>query len=157
MAASYNYRLDYQLTHDIDWFFKIKEVPFHVASNGGLIPKMILSQENFDIQTEVYSIQQNDNVEIVVREDDVKQHALANVPVNDIQEALESYTKTFKAMAKKGFVSLDRLSDDRYMVVAYPKDLKKDYGAQYLLQNLKENALSVGQIVNWKQCEGIEI
>ena len=154
----YSYRIDYQRTHDIDWFCKIGSMPVHIASNGGLIPPNILSRENFAVQTEVY------NMPCIFSEDDVVicETAIRNIifpnDQNFSEEAYGSYIKSFIDMARKGFVSLDRIDigetaecseDERYIVVAYPKNLPGPELSQTVSRSLKEGLIDKCRILNW--------
>ncbi len=103
------YNISYQLSHDIDWFFRTKDKCFHVASNGGLIPKFlnIDNRNNFDLQCRIsLYVEQTDD--IVVREN----------PHNLDWSSFEYY-------AKRGFISIDKIddepSDQNYIVIAKPK------------------------------------
>lgn len=151
-----SYRIDYQRTHDIDWFCMIDSVPVHIASNGGLIPPDILARENFAVQTEVYNmpcIFSEDDV--VVREEYIRDRVFGQ---NISEEAYRSYVKSFVDMARKGFVSLDRIDvgepaecseDERYIVVAYPKNLPGPELSQTTFGLLKEGLIDKCCILNW--------
>lgn len=153
-----SYRIDYQRTHDIDWFCMIDSVPVHIASNGGLIPPDILARENFAVQTEVYNmpcIFSEDDV--VVREEYIRESAFSNNR-NFSKDAYRSYVKSFVDMARKGFVSLDRIDvgepverseDERYIVVAYSKNLPGPELSQTTFGLLKEGLIDKCCILNW--------
>jgi len=54
------YRLAYQYTHDIDWFCRIKEMPVHLASNGGILPQRSYTIKKLvTLQHKVANMQQN--------------------------------------------------------------------------------------------------
>jgi len=119
-----SYRKDYMLTHDIDWFFCHNGLAFHAASNGGIVPKEILSGENSKIQEAVYGMQEPKGVEIEINEDYIRKNIL-NIPQDfsiDIKNQFTDYIASFSAMAKKGFISLDRKDGNEYFWVARPKD-----------------------------------
>lgn len=154
----YSYRSDYQRTHDIDWFCKIGSMPVHIASNGGLIHPDILSRENFAVQTEVY------NMPCIFSEDDVVicETAIRNIifpnDQNFSEEAYGSYIKSFIVMARKGFISLDRIDigetaecseDERYIVVAYPKQSSSSNLSPDISNLLQEGLLNRSQVFNW--------
>lgn len=153
-----SYRIDYQRTHDIDWFCMIDSVPVHIASNGGVIPPNILSRENFAVQTEVYNmpcIFSEDDV--VVREEYIRERVFSNGQ-NISEEAYRSYVKSFVDMARKGFVSLDRIDtgetaecseDERYIVVAYPKQSSSSNLSPDISNLLQEGLLNRSQVFNW--------
>lgn len=101
------YGIDYQRTHDIDWFFKYNDSYYHVASNGGVVPNFILESENQELQRE---IRNNTN------------HRLAIV-VNEQYKHLN--LESFEFYARWGFISIDRLDyrsfeSQNYVVVAKP-------------------------------------
>lgn len=131
MARQYNRQ--YQMTHDIDWFFQDHGYYFHVASNGGQIPSKIKSMSNYAIQTKVYEMKEV--YDVVVEEDAIKKYVLG-VQRQDYEgleniknNPLENYLISFRSMAEKGFVSLDTIiaEDDsqKYILVAYPQKLKE--------------------------------
>lgn len=101
------YRLDYQLTHDIDWFFQYNGRVYHAASNGGLLPDKVDSLSNRLLQ---------EKLEDIDGEYQVRMSDWAN-------QQDEDFT-TFREYAAKGFVSLDRNEDHEgtpgYHIVAFP-------------------------------------
>jgi hypothetical protein len=112
------YRRDYQETHDIDWFFQYQGKVYHAASNGGLLPDLIDSDKNREVQIRLEEIV--GSFGCVLADDVVERYG---------QDAdLSSFTD----YAKKGFISLDRteLSEEysndyiqmRYHIVAYPEE-----------------------------------
>lgn len=127
MARQYSKK--YQKTHDIDWFFQCRSCYFHVASNGLMIPSEIMSQSNYDIQTKVYEMEEV--CDVVVNEEWITNYVL-HQPLPQEYESindnpLENYLKSFRSMARKGFVSLDTRKtkeNQEYILVAYPKQLK---------------------------------
>ncbi len=109
------YRIDYQETHDIDWFFRYKGKIYHAASNGGKIPDVIDSKINRTIQE-------------MVEESDSHFDVLLSQNVWDYHSQDEDLG-SFRDYASKGFISLDRTINDcleendrfNYHIVAYPK------------------------------------
>ena len=102
------YRLDYQETHDIDWFFRYKGRVYHAASNGGLLPDKVDSLNNRKLQERLEEIPASYEVNLSER------------IMNQQNEDLSS----FREYAAKGFISLDRNDDARdvlhYHRVAFP-------------------------------------
>ncbi len=123
----YPYREDYMLTHDIDWFFCHNGHAFHAASNGGVIPKEILSGMNSKIQETVYGMKEPEGVEVEINEYYIRNNVLIGQQNNakDIEKQFTDYIVSFSAMAKKGFISLDRKEGNEYFWVARPKELGK--------------------------------
>lgn len=116
------YRRDYQATHDIDWFFRYKGRVYHAASNGGMLPDVVDSKKNRELQERLEVIEGAFQVEFINR----------NQNFYNQNEDLSS----FEEYAARGFISLDRIEDDdnegnnmrdvqerattRYRVVASP-------------------------------------
>lgn len=100
------YHTDYQQTHDIDWFFRYQNYLFHVASNGGVIPKKIDAKKNRLAQSMIIGLP-----------DISGSHLLVNNEEGLILTSFLSY-------AKKGLISIDRYDEDfdkrNYFVVAWP-------------------------------------
>ena len=114
------YRRDYQETHDIDWFFRYKGKVYHAASNGGLLPDKVNSQNNRMLQEkieEMPGIYEVEMIQNLVRQD-------------------EDFS-TFVEYASKGFISLDRSEDNgekiHYHRVAFPVK-KVAFGNEELLR-----------------------
>lgn len=104
------YSKDYQLYHDIDWFFTNGNRYFHVASNGGAIPQFIKVYKDNNIAI------QNKTAKISEMTTDI---SVIDNP-NDLNYS------SFIAFAKKGFVSIDKVDDgfdnQNYIVIAQPND-----------------------------------
>lgn len=102
------YRLDYQETHDIDWFFRYRGRVYHAASNGGILPDKVDSLNNRKLQERLEEIPAGYEVNLSER------------MLNRQDEDLSS----FREYAAKGFISLDRNDDARevlrYHRVAFP-------------------------------------
>ena len=109
------YRVDYQETHDIDWFFRYKGKIYHAASNGGIIPDVIDSKINRTIQE-------------MVEESDSRFNVVLSENVWDFHGQDEDLG-SFRDYASKGFISLDRTINEcfeekdqfHYHIVAFPK------------------------------------
>lgn len=105
------YDHDYMETHDIDWFCQIGERAIHCASNGGLIPNKVNNRNrNRRIQEIVANMEDviENREEIVVNDE----YVYTRLGRNESPQAYENYISTFIAMAKKGFVSFDRMIDE---------------------------------------------
>ena len=101
------YELDYQRTHDIDWFFKHDGIYYHVASNGGGVPDFISESKNKELQQ---IIRNNTKYRL-------------KIVVNERYRHLN--LESFEFYAKWGFVSIDRLDHNsfetqNYVVIAKP-------------------------------------
>lgn len=97
------YNTNYMLTHDIDWFCIINGLYVHVASAGGIIPEAMrdrdeLRQLQYIVSNAPYLYSDN---EIVCNESFLNSHF-------QVGEAREDYVRSFRDMARKGFISMDR-------------------------------------------------
>lgn len=119
-----SYRKDYMLTHDIDWFFQCKGKVYHVASNGGIIPKEIMARENAELQEKVYNYTVSNESECIINRNFIQENILNDLDNEypSCEQQFSDYIESFVAMAKKGFISLDRSIDNRYFWVAKPKE-----------------------------------
>lgn len=102
------YDESYLLTHDIDWFCIINEIPVHVASAGGIIPDVFNIRESLmDMQHKVSKLVDiNTDDEIQINTVFLEKHLMG-------KGRIEDYILSFKEFAKKGFLSIDR---------TYPQD-----------------------------------
>ena len=66
------YNIQYQYTHDIDWFFLIGNIPIHCASNGGRVPNIYRAVELQGLQVAVESIKPSRHY--VINQASVEQH-----------------------------------------------------------------------------------
>ena len=106
------YRIDYEMTHDIDFFFKYKGKYYHAASNGQRLPSFIDSTDNRELQMKIEHFE--DKYEVIWS--------------SYARDLLYEYDmSSFEFYAKRGFISLDRIvnedksdSSQIYMVIAYP-------------------------------------
>lgn len=113
------YDVDYIETHDIDWFCKIGNTAMHFASNGGNLPEKVNNREQLRVIQ--HAVAMLDDVqgkeEIVIN----RQYVWRVLRNNDKQKAFDDYVESFVAMARKGFISFDRMSEgDVYMWIARP-------------------------------------
>lgn len=101
------FSLDYQLSHDIDWFARIGGISIHAMSFGGKLPDKLdrdWNTENllatYRIEPFIHHIFYNDNY--------ISQRLsiLDNSPNTDGKR--ERYLRHFKEMASRGFWSFDR-------------------------------------------------
>lgn len=112
------------LTHDIDWFCVVNGIYVHLASGGGILP---LSFRNRDM---LRILQHNVAVApyLFAEEDIVDNEAFLNQRFADNPKGRESYVVSFRDMARKGFVSMDRTNliepfDNHYHIVSRPRKL----------------------------------
>ena len=89
------YRRDYQETHDIDWFFRYKGNVYHAASNGGVLPNVVDSKKNRELQEKIEEIPASFQVAFE------ENH-------RDYYESYEDLS-SFEEYAARGFISLDRI------------------------------------------------
>lgn len=130
-------------TRDIDWFVKIGDIYIHGASNGGVLPSMIIKGQNRQIQQAVakmdylYADSEND---IFINSDYVNQRLKGKKGLletdGDNFSPYNAYITSFKNMARKGFYSFDRviastLEEDsqesnqiQYVLIACPRQLR---------------------------------
>lgn len=115
---------DYIAAKDIDWFCVINGFYVHVASAGGALPEAINDREKLrTLQHNVFIAP-----DIFADEDiEVNTHFLNTRFGNNLapQEQIDNYLLSFKAMARKGFISFDRTNildsrDNKYHVVCKP-------------------------------------
>lgn len=119
-----DYDENYMLNHDIDCFCNVNGVYIHLASAGGILPKGFRNREFLrNLQHRVA------NAPFIYREDDViYNEEFLNLRFANNPKGRVSYLVTFKEMAMKGFVSMDRTDlvnplDNHYHIVCYPKKL----------------------------------
>lgn len=115
----------YIQSKDIDWFCFINGIPVHVASAGGMLPKAINDREKLrGIQHQVHALPNIfSDEEIIVNQQLLQQR------FSDNEEARRNYLRSFLAMARKGFVSMDRtvvedITNNHYHVVCMPSSIK---------------------------------
>lgn len=122
------YPSSYLLNHDIDWFCRVDGIYIHVASAGGRVPQPINDDEYLrNVQHRVAMMPD------IYKDEDIvyNEQAIRSVLDQDVElgknyeEARRQYIESFTAMARKGFVSIDRTNildsdDNRYHVVCYP-------------------------------------
>lgn len=163
------YRLDYQYTHDIDWFCRINGAPVHLASNGGHLPNCYSIEQLVSLQHRVANLRNNYRcaVNIGYLEDYLRQDEFLNnmgefsdeeyrlmLPeefelsddIKDLPKHIIVYAWSFIEMAKKGFISFDRGQNvngvDIYHLVARP-----------LLENRNPRVLeNLGDLHQYRMC-----
>ena len=117
------YERIYQLTHDIDWFCKIGNIPMHFASNCGMLPRKVDNREvNRKIQELVVGAPN-----LVEREHIIINDVYVRTRIGEeaSENAFNDYVRTFVEMAMKGFMSFDRLTEDgedTYVWIAKPSE-----------------------------------
>ena len=112
------------LTRDIDWFCIVNGIYVHLASAGGILP---MSFRNRDT---LRTLQHNVAMApyLFEEEDVVDNEAFLNQRFADNRKGRESYVVSFREMARKGFVSMDRTNltdpyDNRYHIVCMPRNM----------------------------------
>lgn len=122
------YRKDYQLANDIDWFAKCKGIPLHFASNGCMLPKIVDSRTNRNIQRQIAEMGTQEKCEVAINEKEIRDILREGDNYDD-------YIASFVEFAERGFVSIDTIrtgeQDIRYIVVAYPQDKRRLIKAFY--------------------------
>lgn len=145
------YPLQYQATHDIDWFATINEHPIHLASNGGHLPfDSYTVSELIAIQHKVANMHSTFGYEIdeeylrnyldegdfysdidEMSDEEFRMIIPERIEINrNYSRSLMAYTWSFIDMAMKGFLSFDRIKNengvDYYHLVAWPKNFDHD-------------------------------
>lgn len=120
----------YIVNHDIDWFCVVNGVYIHVASAGGIIPDVVNDVRRLRTIQHLVAL-----LPYICDEDGIEynEQAITNmVDLNDA-EARAQYIESFKEMACKGFVSIDKTNiedgaDNHYHIVCRPNNhvLKPD-------------------------------
>lgn len=118
------YNLSYIETHDIDWFCIIGDILIHCASNGGRLPEKV-DNRNHNRRIQKYVANMADVIE---SEEDIEvndKYVYGRLGQGPSPDAYNNYIATFVAMAKKGFMSFDRMIErqdtDNYIWIAKPK------------------------------------
>ena len=119
-----DYSEDYMLTRDIDWFCIVNGIYVHLASAGGILPMSFRDRDT------LRTLQHNVAMApyLFEEEDVVDNEAFLNQRFADNRKGRESYVVSFREMARKGFVSMDRTNlqnpyDNRYHIVCMPRNL----------------------------------
>ena len=112
------------LTHDIDWFCIVNGIYVHLASAGGMLSSSfrdrdVLRSLQHNVAVAPYLFEEDD----IVDNEEFLNQRFANNPKGRV-----SYVMTFREMARKGFVSMDRTnlldpSDNHYHIVSWPRTL----------------------------------
>lgn len=110
------------LTRDIDWFCIVNGVYVHLASAGGILPLSFRDREA------LRTLQHNVAVApyLFTEEEVVDNKEFLDQRFADNPKGRESYVVTFRDMARKGFVSMDRTNlldpyDNHYHIVSRPR------------------------------------
>lgn len=113
------YRKDYQLANDIDWFAECRDIPLHFASNGCMLPKIVDSRINRNIQHKIAEMSTQAKFEVTINKTEIRSLLRKGGNYDD-------YIVSFVEFAERGFVSIDTCrigeQDIKYIVVAYPKN-----------------------------------
>lgn len=121
-----DYNENYMLTHDIDWFCIVSGIYVHLASAGGILPL------SFRDRDALRTLQHNIAVApYQYEEEDIMYNdAFLSQRFADNAKGRTSYIVSFREMARKGFVSMDRTNlmkpgDNHYHVVCWPRRLNE--------------------------------
>ena len=166
------YNIQYQYTHDIDWFFLLGEQPIHCASNGGRIPNIYRAIDLQNLQVEVEAkapsrrfVLNKASIERHVREhyqgieeDYLRRHGLPELVKeidydNDTPIWMKAYSWSFVKMAQRGFFSFDRDAKmGSYFLVASPVDFTEFHGyVCEMMYKLPENECPFDSILSDRQ------
>jgi len=121
------FSIQFQRSHDIDWFARINNTYIHALSFGGLLPKEVNNREvNYNILRHVYRFEPENEIKIVVNDAYVDRRIRPQARENDItdfERRKERYLLHFRELAKRGFWSFDRdLNDEKvYHLIAKPE------------------------------------
>ncbi len=155
------YHLNYQSTHDIDWFCCVNRIPVHLASNGGHLPwNSYTIRDLVSLQHKVSNMEQPFKCAINAEYlEGFLQRSESYIGIENLSEEdfqlllpegferpqeieefsrpLQAYCWSFIEMAKRGFFSFDRKErDNEYHLVAWPVDFdpnRFDQGVMDLL------------------------
>lgn len=127
------YSIEDQYNLDLNWYFIDHYYhPCHVASGGGLLPKIMIENDrnNNNLNRAVLEIQGNYEIERNPK-------AVGIIQQQGVQN-IEGYFRDFETMARRGFFSFDKYDltdpeDKRYFLVAYPKYV--DYQDSYPIED----------------------
>lgn len=134
------YNIQYQYTHDIDWFFLIGNKPIHCASNGGRIPNIYRAVDLQNLQVKVESIKAScrfilnkaslenyvyehyRNTDNKISMSQERYDFVEGIEYdNDTPTWMKTYSWSFVKMAQRGFFSFDCDAKTRqYFLVASP-------------------------------------
>lgn len=115
------YDKTYLLTHDIDWFCRIGNIPMHFASNCGKLPKKVNDRDVNRRLQEMVTVAPNlvEREQVIINTEYVRTRLGNELAEN----AFNDYVRTFVEMAMKGFWSFDRINEDGvdvYIWIAKP-------------------------------------
>lgn len=122
------YSDSYIANHDIDWFCTIGGLCVHVASAGGKIPDLINDDDQLrTIQHQVELLPD------IYSDEDISYNEAAISRVigqENGPKARAQYLESFSAMARKGFISLDKKNiadpeDNHYHMVCWPSRMDR--------------------------------
>jgi len=97
------FRSSFLLSHDIDWFCRIDNIPIHGASFGGNIPVRANDEKRMvDILLNIYKLSENQEGDIYINE-----NYLTSIGIE--KDERDDYLSSFLFFAKRGFYSYDRV------------------------------------------------
>lgn len=117
------YSNEYLACKDIDWFCILNGYNVHIASAGGLIPEEVNDREKLrSLQHSVYNA-----ADIFADEDIINNESFLTRRFGNDQIRKNLYLESFRAMSRKGFISLDRtklddIEDNTYHIVCMPRN-----------------------------------
>lgn len=133
--------MDYMLTHDIDWFCVVNGIYVHLASAGGILPLSFRDRET------LRALQHNVAVApyIFTEEEIIDNNTFLDQRFANNPKGRASYVVSFRDMARKGFVSMDRTfltdpNDVHYHIVSRPRFWNK-----HRIENIEIPAMPVGE------------
>ena len=124
MMATFS--IEFQRSHDIDWFARIRHIYIHALSFGGLLPDEVNNREkNFVILRHSYRMTDNNQIQVVVNDVYIERRIRPQAKENnatDFERRKERYLRHFIDMAKRGFWSFDRdlYDEKKYHLIAKP-------------------------------------
>ena len=114
----------YMRSKDIDWFCIINGFYVHIASAGAILPDVIKDRDKLrNMQRAVFSLPDIYSDNDLIYNEEFIQSLNNNWDNLDIKD---TYLQSFKSMARKGFISIDRTNlenpdDQHYHVVCMPR------------------------------------
>lgn len=122
------FSIEFQRSHDIDWFARIGHTYIHALSFGGLLPVEVNNRErNFVILRHAYRRTYNSQIKMVVNDAYIERRIRPQAKGNDaidFERRKERYLRHFIDMAKRGFWSFDRdlYDEKKYHLIAKPRE-----------------------------------
>lgn len=118
------FSIDYQRSHDIDWFVRIGNIYVHAMSFGGVLPDEVNNRyQNTQVLLQAYRMRPV--FEQFEYNDGYIERRLRGTNDTIADNKRERYLRHFKEMAARGFYSFDRdLNEDNvYHLITKPVGL----------------------------------